>query len=83
MKSSSILSATILTVSGGPASLLIGVVQALYSVPANVLSAVKRARDRRHTRRTLAELDDHLLRDIGLTRDQVGPRPLPRPFVEW
>jgi uncharacterized protein YjiS (DUF1127 family) len=30
-----------------------------------------RARDCRH----LAELDDHALRDIGLTRDQIG-----RPF---
>lgn len=32
-----------------------------------------RARDRR----TLADLDDHTLRDIGLSRDQVG-----RPFWE-
>ncbi len=34
-----------------------------------------RARDRRH----LAELDDHALRDIGLTRDQIG-RPFWEPF---
>jgi len=43
------------------------VVEAIVAVH----GAFRRWRDRRRTRRALAELDDHRLRDIGLERDDI------------
>jgi len=37
----------------------------------NVLGLLRRWRERAYSRRQLCELDDHILRDIGLTRDEV------------
>lgn len=43
------------------------------------IGAVSAMIARTHQRRSLAKLDDHLLRDIGLTRDDVR-RELEKPF---
>lgn len=36
-----------------------------------VLAALRRMHERWHQRQDLRELDDHLLRDIGITREQA------------
>ena len=45
----------------------------------SALAAVRQARERDRQRRALQHLDDRLLRDIGLTRAEVGER-LQAPF---
>ena len=45
-----------------------------------LLQAFEERRERIRVQRTLAALDDRLLRDIGLSRADVGPR-LPAPFA--
>lgn len=55
----------------------------LVRVLAGAFSALGARWRRRRTMLTLAELDDHALRDIGLTRSQIGdldvdPRYAPR-----
>lgn len=45
-----------------------------------LLQAFEQHRERARVQRALARLDDRLLRDIGLSRADVGPEPLP-PFV--
>ncbi len=45
-----------------------------------LLQAFEQHRERARTQRTLARLDDRLLRDIGLSRADVGPE-LPAPFA--
>jgi uncharacterized protein YjiS (DUF1127 family) len=46
----------------------------LYAVEASITlyASFKKWRNRRRTLRSLADLDDHQLRDIGLTRDETG-----------
>ena len=44
-----------------------------------VFSLLRRWLERAHSRRQLCELDDHILQDIGLTRDAVR-REATRPF---
>jgi uncharacterized protein YjiS (DUF1127 family) len=49
------------------------------------LATLRRLLDDRHARRELAALDDHVLRDIGLTRGDVErelARPLTTP-IDW
>jgi uncharacterized protein YjiS (DUF1127 family) len=41
------------------------------ALPRGALSTILSWADRRRQRHALAELDDHLLRDIGLTRHQA------------
>ena len=48
------------------------------AAPRRIMSLLRRWRERTHSRR-LCELDDHILRDIGLTRDALL-RKVPRPF---
>lgn len=60
---------------GGPSTTLMPVVRAAMAVPA--LLALWSARVR--TRRTLAALDDRILRDIGLGRAEVD-REAAKPF---
>ena len=45
--------------------------EGLARVVTRVVSAIARARARRHTLRALYALDDRILQDIGLARDQV------------
>ncbi len=45
----------------------------------SVLGLLRHWRERAYSRRRLCELDDHILRDIGLTRDEVL-REAARPF---
>jgi uncharacterized protein YjiS (DUF1127 family) len=40
---------------------------------AALVGSLKEWRNRRRTQRALAELDEHQLRDIGLTRDEASP----------
>lgn len=47
--------------------LWLGTVRVLY----DVLRTVRRLRQRSRERNALAELDDHMLNDIGLTREQA------------
>jgi uncharacterized protein YjiS (DUF1127 family) len=49
------------------------------SVVQRVMGLLRRWRERAHSRRRLYELDDHILRDIGLTRDALL-REATRPF---
>jgi uncharacterized protein YjiS (DUF1127 family) len=51
----------------------------LFNVMRHVLRVLSVWQGRFAGGRTLAELDDHLLRDIGLTREDVELR-LPKPF---
>lgn len=48
---------------------------ALIRLPISAIGAVRDAYARDRDRAVLADLDDHILRDIGLTRAQVGQRP--------
>jgi uncharacterized protein YjiS (DUF1127 family) len=49
------------------------------SVLQRVIGLLRRWRERAYSRRRLCELDDHILRDIGLTRDALL-REATRPF---
>jgi uncharacterized protein YjiS (DUF1127 family) len=44
-------------------------------VPAGLLGRILRWRNAARTRRVLLELDDHLLRDIGITRSEIVSLP--------
>jgi|SRR4029450_6408203 uncharacterized protein YjiS (DUF1127 family) len=46
----------------------------LYAVEASITlyASLKEWRNRRRTLRSLADLEEHQLRDIGLTRDETG-----------
>ena len=47
-----------------------------WKIPLAWLAGISRGWDRRYQYRQLLELDDRLLADIGLSRDQVGEDPL-------
>ncbi|MEM8952251.1 MAG: DUF1127 domain-containing protein [Pseudomonadota bacterium] len=51
----------------------------LYRLIAGIADALERWRQRREQRRAMAMLSDHLLRDIGLTRQDVEQE-LRKPF---
>ena len=43
-------------------------VTAILSVAGRLVNRIREARERRHVVQSLASFDDHMLRDIGLTR---------------
>ena len=43
-------------------------VTAILTVAGRLVNRIREARERRHVVRSLASFDDHMLRDIGLTR---------------
>jgi len=47
-----------------------------------IAAAIRLWRERARSRPQLRELNDHLLRDIGLRRDDVGYE-FPKPFWRW
>jgi uncharacterized protein YjiS (DUF1127 family) len=54
-----------------PAPAPVAAWRALQAALAAVLAPLARRRADRHARLALAELDDHLLRDLGLERGQI------------
>ena len=42
-----------------------------WRIPLALLASIKRSCERSHQRQQLLDLDDHLLADIGVTRDQA------------
>jgi uncharacterized protein YjiS (DUF1127 family) len=44
-----------------------------------IVAAIRRRRERARSRQQLRELSDHMLRDIGLRREDVGYE-FPKPF---
>jgi uncharacterized protein YjiS (DUF1127 family) len=47
----------------------------------NIIASIRLGLQRRRTERALRELDDHLLRDIGLDRHAVGRPSAYRTFL--
>jgi uncharacterized protein YjiS (DUF1127 family) len=52
---------------------------AVLTVIRLIIAAIRRWRERAHSRQQLRELSDHMLKDIGLRREDVGyefPKPI-------
>jgi len=67
----------------GSASPLLSLASALMRLPGTLIGALSTAYARGRDRAVLAELDDRILKDVGLTRAQAGARPTPSPMSLW
>jgi uncharacterized protein YjiS (DUF1127 family) len=83
MKALETLAVSYLQVAQGPALLVLAACRLAFRGPVLMIGMLTAAQKRRRDLARLAAMDDRTLRDIGLTRADVGHASTPGPLVLW